>query len=126
MQADRQFLANSRSGLKLLFRFERTTNSLQLRLMSRVAISAKADAFPWPILGKAMRPSRSEIFKISPTRRVRLATGGSPIGRYAKSVGLLLRQNVGKFTKIGRERRIAWKRGTCDNHDKSPPWRRND
>jgi hypothetical protein len=43
MQADRQFLANSRSGWKLLFRFERPTNSLQLRLMSRVAISAKAD-----------------------------------------------------------------------------------
>jgi hypothetical protein len=36
VQADRQFLANSRSGLKLLFRFERPTNSLQLRLMSRV------------------------------------------------------------------------------------------
>ena len=39
------------NGLKQLFRFERSANSFQLRPMSCCAISAKADAIPWPIPG---------------------------------------------------------------------------
>ena len=104
-----------------LFRFERPTNSFQLRPMSRRRHFRQSGSDPLANSRQrkeALTARRLQDFA-DRLRKTSHDIGGAPIGRYAKPIGLLLRQNVGKFTKIGRERRIVWERGTCNNHDKS-------